>query len=289
MKLTFLGTGAGEGYPGFWCNCPNCTYARLHKGNNLRTYSAADIDGCILLDCGPTAFPNAARFGLNLTQVHTLLMTHPHEDHLVSLQLLWRAVREWPQDTPLEKLSQYGGARFTPVQDLEIFGNAYAEAAVSQIYDEETLKRNHMAFRQIHEGESFITHGYRITPVRANHFKQDYTHNYIIEKDGKTLLYALDTGGYDQDQLALLGHYSFNAVIMDGTYGLNDHGDGQHMSLKDNIEMLRFFRENNCCSTDFRFYVSHMSPHWCPPHDQYVTMLEHYGLIAAYDGLSIEV
>ena len=22
MKLTFLGTGAGETYPGYWCECP---------------------------------------------------------------------------------------------------------------------------------------------------------------------------------------------------------------------------------------------------------------------------
>ena len=25
MKLTFLGTGAGETYPGYWCECPHCT------------------------------------------------------------------------------------------------------------------------------------------------------------------------------------------------------------------------------------------------------------------------
>mgnify|MGYP002244409905 CR=1 FL=1 len=32
MKLTFLGTGAGETYPGYWCECPHCTYARKHRG-----------------------------------------------------------------------------------------------------------------------------------------------------------------------------------------------------------------------------------------------------------------
>ena len=34
MKLTFLGTGAGETYPGYWCECPHCTYARKHRGKN---------------------------------------------------------------------------------------------------------------------------------------------------------------------------------------------------------------------------------------------------------------
>ena len=32
MKITFLGTGAGEGYPGLWCQCVHCSYARKHGG-----------------------------------------------------------------------------------------------------------------------------------------------------------------------------------------------------------------------------------------------------------------
>ena len=44
MKLTFLGTGAGETYPGYWCECPHCTYARKHRGKNLRTNSSMVID-----------------------------------------------------------------------------------------------------------------------------------------------------------------------------------------------------------------------------------------------------
>ena len=68
MKLTFLGTGAGETYPGYWCECPHCTYARKHRGKNLRTNSSMVIDEELLIDMGPSCFDNAARFGVNLSR-----------------------------------------------------------------------------------------------------------------------------------------------------------------------------------------------------------------------------
>ena len=289
MKLTFLGTGAGEGYPGFWCRCPHCEYARRHGGRNVRGYSAAALDGQVLLDCGPTAFPNAARFGLDLTQSHTLLMTHPHEDHLLPLQLLWRAAEEWPAETPLAELTQHGGARFTPIQPLNVYGNAFTQEAFARAYTPELMEKNRMTFTLVHEGESFDAHGYCVTPVRGNHVRPGFSHSYIIEKDGRTLLYALDTGSFDEDQRTLLAAHRYDLVVMEGTYGLNDAGDGHHMSLKRNAAMLEFFKRNGCCAPDFRFYLTHMSPHWCPPYDQYVDIAGEYGLRVAYDGLELEV
>lgn len=94
MKLTFLGTGAGETYPGYWCECPHCTYARKHRGKNLRTNSSMVIDEELLIDMGPSCFDNAARFGVNLSKLKTLLVTHPHEDHLYPQHLHWRNTDE---------------------------------------------------------------------------------------------------------------------------------------------------------------------------------------------------
>ncbi len=56
MKLTFLGTGAGETYPGYWCECPHCTYARKHRGKNLRTNSSMVIDEELLIDMRTIVF-----------------------------------------------------------------------------------------------------------------------------------------------------------------------------------------------------------------------------------------
>ena len=50
MKVIFVGTSAGEGYPGVWCECPNCTKARLLGGRNIRGNSCALVDDDFLID-----------------------------------------------------------------------------------------------------------------------------------------------------------------------------------------------------------------------------------------------
>ena len=44
MKVTFLGTGAGEPTPGRWCSCPACEAARTNGGRDVRLRSAALIN-----------------------------------------------------------------------------------------------------------------------------------------------------------------------------------------------------------------------------------------------------
>ena len=95
MKILFLGTSGGESYPGVWCACPNCAYARAHGGRNLRMNTGTMIDDDILLDLNSCGFHTAARLGVSLTGVKTLLATHPHPDHMTVEPLEWRAVPEW--------------------------------------------------------------------------------------------------------------------------------------------------------------------------------------------------
>ena len=60
MKITFLGTSAGESYPAVWCDCENCTYARAHGGRNLRMNTGTMIDSDTLLDMNSCGFYTAA-------------------------------------------------------------------------------------------------------------------------------------------------------------------------------------------------------------------------------------
>ena len=92
MKITFLGTSAGESYPAIWCDCPNCTYAREHGGRNIRMNTGSMIDDDILLDMNSVGFGTAARLGVSLTKVKHLLCTHPHPDHLTMEPLIMVAV-----------------------------------------------------------------------------------------------------------------------------------------------------------------------------------------------------
>lgn len=287
MKLTFLGTGAGETYPGYWCECPHCTYARKHRGKNLRTNSSMVIDEELLIDMGPSCFDNAARFGVNLSKLKTLLVTHPHEDHLYPQHLRWRNTDESLLPLTYVEKMRHGGPRFTDIPQLNIYGNSFVmETLRKSLDDMEELKIN---LHEIKEGKEEKTDGYRILPVRGNHgSQQGFSHSYIIQKDEKTLLYALDSGSYDEDQFALIQEYQYDAVIMEGTTGLNEQYGG-HMCLMNNIRIRDRLKENKCLRENSRFLLTHLSPHWCPPHDWYESIVASEGLELAYDGLQIEV
>lgn len=287
MKLTFLGTGAGETYPGYWCECPHCTYARKHRGKNLRTNSSMVIDEELLIDIGPSCFDNAARFGVNLSKLKTLLVTHPHEDHLYPQHLRWRNTDESLLPLTYVEKMRHGGPRFTDIPQLNIYGNSFVmETLRKSLDDMEELKIN---LHEIREGKEEKTDGYRILPVRGNHGSQrGFSHSYIIQKDRKTLLYALDSGSYDEDQFALIQEYQYDAVIMEGTTGLNEQYGG-HMCLMNNIRIRDRLKENKCLRENSRFLLTHLSPHWCPPHDWYESIVASEGLELAYDGLQIEV
>lgn len=287
MKLTFLGTGAGEGYPGYWCECPHCTYARKHRGKNLRTNSSMVIDEELLIDMGPSCFDNAARFGVNLSKIKTLLVTHPHEDHLQPQHLYWRNTDESLLPLTYVEKMRHGGPRFTDIPQLNIYGNSFVMETLGKSLDDmEELKIN---LHEIKEGKEEKTDGYRILPVRGNHGSQrGFSHSYIIQKDEKTLLYALDSGSYDEDQFALIQEYQYDAVIMEGTTGLNEQYGG-HMCLVNNIRIRERLKENKCLRENSRFLLTHLSPHWCPPHDWYESIVASEGLELAYDGLQIEI
>ena len=50
VKVTFIGTSAGEGYPGVWCECVNCRKARQWGGRNIRGNACSMIDDDFLID-----------------------------------------------------------------------------------------------------------------------------------------------------------------------------------------------------------------------------------------------
>ena len=307
MKITFLGTGAGEGYPGAWCECPHCSYARKHGGKNIRTYSSAVIDDVLLLDMGPATFVNAAHFGVNLAHVHTLLVTHPHEDHFFPLMMRCRNADGDPAGKPYTQLLSHTGACMTKPPLFTIYGSHYVRESIESylnIVDHPTIRstaggktledfagfmdRAGVRYAPTKEGVAFTAGGYTVTPVRGMHITRDYAYSYIVEKDGKSLLYALDTSGFEEDMMAIIRAHRFDLVVMEGTFGLNGKTES-HMGLESNIRLLDALRESGCMKPGARCLLSHMSPHWCPPHDWYAAIVEPHGIELAYDGLCVEL
>jgi len=286
MKFTFLGTGAGEGYPGLWCKCPHCDYARKHGGKNVRTNSCAVIDDTLMLDCGPACMDNAARFGVDITDATTLLVTQPHEDHLYLQNIYWRTTDEKAIPLTYAEKLHIGGPRFTSIPTLNIFGGEYTAKMIAE--KAEYMETTRCTFTEIGQGSVFTTSGYTVTSVLGNHGQKGFAYSYIIEKDGKCVLYALDSGSFCKESAEILKKHKYDLIVMEGTTGLNEQFGG-HMCLTNNSIWRKFFIENGCAKEGCRFILTHMSPHWCPPHDWYQSIAGAEGWELAYDGLTIEI
>lgn len=288
MKLTFLGTSAGEGYPGFWCTCPNCTYAREHAGRNIRGNSCAMVDTDILLDMNDHFFAMVPRLGIDIGKIRHLLVTHPHVDHFTPWKLSQRAMpyAGLPPKARLKEISPC----FTTLPTLHVYGNSFVKQAMEKVpglMENQTLHQ--LSFHPVQAGVPFCAGDAEVTPVRSIHGpEKGFAFNYIITRGGKTLFYATDTGGYDGETLALIAAYRYDCVIMEGTFGQGKSVDG-HMSLEKNRAMLDHFTKNGLWRNSPGFHLTHLCPHWCPPHDVYAPMLKQEGMVVAYDGKTVEI
>ena len=81
MYFQFLGTSAGEQFPGLWCSCPTCTKARELGGRNIRSNSCAFLSPDCMLDFGAEVFQQARKFDVPILDTQYLFVTHSHADH----------------------------------------------------------------------------------------------------------------------------------------------------------------------------------------------------------------
>lgn len=81
MKLTFLGTGTSNGIPVIGCDCKVCrSKDKKNRRYRCSSYVETNSGKKILIDIGPEFRLQAIEN--HITEVHALLLTHSHADHL---------------------------------------------------------------------------------------------------------------------------------------------------------------------------------------------------------------
>ena len=202
MKLTLLGTSAGEGYPGFWCECPNCAAARRMGGKNVRGNGCSMLDEDVLIDMNEHFFEMTPRMDIHPARIDTLLVTHPHRDHFTPMLLSQRAMPAECVGMTIEQLQAYISPSFTLLPMLHVYGNRFVEEAIRAVPGlMESAERCRFTFHRLEAGtEMQIKENLSVLPIASIHTETPgFAYNYIIRRDGKTLLYASDTGGYTPD------------------------------------------------------------------------------------------
>lgn len=271
MKIKFLGTAAAEGMPGIFCDCEICRQARQLKGKNIRTRSQAVIDDILLVDFPPDTYFHTLRDGLELHKIHSCIITHAHPDHFYPEDFIMRdgGFATLSDDTPL---------------------TVYCPKAAAEKFDKCTHfgLNDRVIQKTITAFESFDAEGYHITPLAADHRAFKDAVIYLIEKEGKMVLYAHDTGYFPEATWKWLGenkpHIDF--ATFDCCYGLkychsNHMGFETVCEVRERLSKLGLIDQNSLCC------INHFSHNVGPLHDVLEEHAKGFNFLTAYDGMEV--
>lgn len=276
MEIQYLGTAAAEGWPALFCDCDICRRARAAGGKDLRTRTQSMIDGTILIDFPPDTYTHALNYTLNLGQIQHLLITHSHMDHFFPVELIHR--HEHFGHNAKGMLYVYGN---------EAVEKAFYEAVLIDRFKVHPLDDS-VKFIRLEPFQDFEAEGYHIIPVPADHDKRETCLIYIIEKDGKCLLYGHDTGmNLSKEAWECIYSHKYCLISMDATMG-KQKTNGYHMGLDDDVELARRLEERGCIDNSTIKVINHFSHNGGMTHKDLEEFAGKYGMVAAYDGMKVE-
>ncbi len=268
MQIRLLGTGASDGIPAFFLDSEVSDYARKHGGKDIRSRAAALIDGTLKIDLGPDTFMQCVQQGLDPQDWSALLFTHSHEDHCAVSEL------------------QYGLIPFTSREFLEypIYCNATIRAMIRDRYPQWPL--------EIVETQSYLCfdHGeYSITPIAANHKEDEDSQNLIFQREGKTLIYATDTGIWPERTWQFLERFPTDLLVIECTDGFHPSGYHGHLAIDSCVEVVNRLRQQGTLSESSRVVTTHHAHTGGANHAQLIEALAPHGMEPGYDGMVIDV
>lgn len=254
--LLFLGTGAAD-----WKMEHKETYA------DFRRYSAALVNDDLLIDCGPHIFDFAQSIGREdlYDRVTDVLITHGHSDHFCAASVL----------------------RLAEKQKIRLICDRFTREKVGE---HENITFVHLSpLRKKRIGS------YRVTPLLANHdeitTRTKKAYHFIIETPaGKSIFYGLDGAWFLRPSWKEMLSHTYDLMVFDCTVG---DSDDWRLFEHNTIPMLRKMtdeiKRKQLLRDGGKMVASHMARTLHVSHEDTAKILERMDMIAAYDGLCINL
>lgn len=278
MKIQFLGTGAAEGVPAMFCRCAFCTKARALGRGAWRTRSQVLIDGVLSVDFPPEAYVHSLRFGVNLSALRYLFVTHTHMDHFYAHDFVLR------------------GYKYAALEEdvLHIYGNADVAGVLAECTRREMKEEvaPHLAFHALAPYSRAEAGEYRVLALPASHEKTQDCLLFYIERAGRGYLHFYDTGRVGDEVFDFLKDNGarVNAVAFDCTFAEKTGGAGKrHMGIGDDMLMKKKLEERRLLAEDAKIIVTHFSHNGSPTREKLQALEREYRVTAAYDGMELEI
>lgn len=279
MKVTYLGTGAAEGVPAVFCNCSVCRVVREKGGREIRTRAQVLIDGVLGIDFPPDAYYHALRFGVDLSAIENLLVTHSHMDHFYAHDFILRGYK-YALDMSASAMHVFGNAEVK-----KVFGECTRREMRADVADA-------ISVSVIKPFTEYKIGDYTVTAFPAVHSKTEDALLFLAERGNKAYLHLHDTGMPPMRIFEYLKEKgkTVNLVGMDCTL-IDTHSStsGRHMGIDENAKVMRLLRANGTADENTKFVITHFSHNSAPFTERLAAIEEKYGVIAAYDGMTVEI
>lgn len=273
-----MGTAAAEGIPAIFCNCDVCKRARSLGGKRIRTRAQLLIDGELSVDYPPDAYFHALKRGIDFSAIKYLLVTHSHLDHFYGKDFCLRG-------------GVFAHGMTSPTLDI------YLNREAMEIFAEGTRREMNDSVRagiSLHEISKFQTlsfGGYTVHTLMANHSSEGPL-LFSVEKGGKRLLHLCDTGALPEESYSFLEGLKkpYDLINLDCTYGMGDTTlEARHMGLPENLRTLERLEKAGIADAHTKRVITHFSHNSMPTEKKLAWAEREYGVIAAYDGMEIEL
>lgn len=268
MKLRLLGTGAADGIPGLFADNMVSRYAREHGGKDVRTRTSAIVDDHLLIDMGPDIWYQMSREKLSGRDITGLIFTHGHDDHFALNEI------------------QYAMFPFVDDQFLPfaIYANPQVAVRVKERYPDWPIE-----LHEVHPYTTFQFTDYTVTTIEANHKEDEEALNLLIEKDGRTLLYATDTGIWPENTFKFMKGRHVDVCVIECTDGFHKTPYFGHLDIAQCTQMVAWMRQYNVLGPDSRVITTHHSHEGGARHCDLIEALLPHGMEPGYDGMVIEI
>ena len=254
--LLFLGTGAAD-----W----KMEHKQTHP--DFRRCCAALVNDDLLIDCGPHIFDFAESCGRPdlYDRVTDILVTHSHSDHFRAETVL----------------------RLAEKQKIRLICDRFTRQKVGE--------HENITFLHLSPYKKRRIGRYRVTPLLANHdeitTRTKKAYHYIIETpNGREIFYGLDGAWLLRPSWKEMLLHTYDLMVFDCTVGDSDDWRlFEHNTIPMLRKMIAEIKEKNLLRENGKLVASHMARTLHISHEDTANILAQMDMIAAYDGLQIDL
>ncbi len=269
MLIKILGSSNAEGWPALFCNCYACNRAKELGGKNLRSRSSVIIDDSLKLDFPPDTLHHIIQHNLDLSKLKYLLITRSDYYNFASEELKFLS----PIDAQRKGLDY-----------VRVLGNT------ESIYQLKRLNKSiHASLHEIEPFQTISLGNYIINSIRAQNNGDLYPLNYIIKKDRKSILYAINTGFYEEKTWKHVKGEYVDAVILECSQGPKKSQDNYKMGIPDVVQYKKRAEDVGLTGSHTQWILTNFSHNGGITHEEMEELALPFGFTVAYDGMICEV